>query len=60
MSMTVRHPRIDQLSQFGRAVFACRLALNNGYWKVREVPNAFRFQGWNDPDGKKSWDQKLK
>jgi TRAP-type mannitol/chloroaromatic compound transport system substrate-binding protein len=33
---------------------------NNGYWKVREVPNALRFQGWNSPDGKESWDQKLK
>ncbi len=31
---------------------------NNGYWKVREVPNDLRFQGWNDPDG--SWDQPLK
>jgi len=33
---------------------------NNGYWKVRDVPTALRFQGWNDPDGKKSWDQNLK
>jgi hypothetical protein len=33
---------------------------NNGYWKVREVPSALRFQGWYDPDGKESWDQKLK
>ncbi len=33
---------------------------NNGYWKVREVPSALRFQGWYDPDGKKSWDQNLK
>jgi len=33
---------------------------NNGYWKVREVPSALRFQGWYDPDGKKSWDQTLK
>lgn len=33
---------------------------NNGYWKVREVPTALRFQGWYDPDGKKSWDQNLK
>lgn len=33
---------------------------NNGYWKVREVPTALRFQGWSDPDGKQSWDQKLK
>ncbi|NJD61934.1 MAG: hypothetical protein FIA93_04350 [Deltaproteobacteria bacterium] len=30
---------------------------NNGYWKVREVPNALRFQGWRDPEGRKSWDQ---
>ena len=33
---------------------------NNGYWKVREVPTALRFQGWHDPDGKKSWDQDMK
>lgn len=33
---------------------------NNGYWKVREVPTALRFQGWYGPDGKKSWDQNLK
>jgi TRAP-type mannitol/chloroaromatic compound transport system substrate-binding protein len=33
---------------------------NNGYWKVREVPAALRFQGWYDPDGKKTWDQHLK
>jgi hypothetical protein len=33
---------------------------NNGYWKVREVPTAFRFQGWHDPEGKKGWDQNLK
>jgi hypothetical protein len=33
---------------------------NNGYWKVREVPNALRFQGWYAPDGKESWDQRLK
>ena len=33
---------------------------NNGYWKVREVPTALRFQGWYDPDGNKSWDQDLK
>ncbi len=33
---------------------------NNGYWKVREVPNSLRYQGWSDPDGKKSWDQAMK
>jgi hypothetical protein len=36
------------------------VSANNGYWKVREVPNALRFQGWSDPDGKQSWDQKLR
>jgi TRAP-type mannitol/chloroaromatic compound transport system substrate-binding protein len=36
------------------------ISANNGYWKVREVPNALRYQGWYDPDGKKSWDQALK
>jgi hypothetical protein len=33
---------------------------NSTYWKVREVPNALRFQGWFDPSGKNSWDQSLK
>jgi len=33
---------------------------NSGYWKVRDVPTALRFQGWTDPEGKKGWDQKLK
>jgi hypothetical protein len=33
---------------------------NSGYWKVRDVPTALRFQGWTDPEGKKDWDQKLK
>jgi TRAP-type mannitol/chloroaromatic compound transport system substrate-binding protein len=33
---------------------------NNGYWKVREVPNHLRFQGWYDSEGKQSWDQNLK
>ncbi len=33
---------------------------NNGYWKVRDVPNALRFQGWLAPDGKTGWDQNLK
>jgi hypothetical protein len=36
------------------------VSVNNGYWKVREVPSALRFQGWLDPEGKKSWDQILK
>lgn len=36
------------------------VSTNNGYWKVREVPNALRFQGWFGPDGKTSWDQNLK
>ncbi len=31
---------------------------NNGYWKIREVPADFRFQGWRGPGG--SWDQELK
>ncbi|MGO9117286.1 MAG: hypothetical protein ACLQPD_06695 [Desulfomonilaceae bacterium] len=36
------------------------IAANNGYWKVRDVPATLRFQGWNDPTGKQSWDQPLK
>lgn len=32
---------------------------NSGYWKVREVPNNLRFDGWMDPEGKKTWEQKL-
>lgn len=30
---------------------------NNGYWKRRDVPSKFRFSGWFDKEGKKSWDQ---
>ena len=33
---------------------------NSGYWKMRDVPTALRFQGWTDPEGKKGWEQKLK
>ncbi|MBI4963698.1 MAG: hypothetical protein HY913_10510 [Desulfomonile tiedjei] len=36
------------------------VSANSGYWKVREVPNAVRFQGWTDPEGKNGWDQNLK
>ena len=36
------------------------VAANNGYWKVRDVPTTLRFQGWNDPTGKQSWDEPLK
>jgi len=36
------------------------VSANSAYWKAREVPNALRFQGWSDPDGKNSWEQKLK
>jgi TRAP-type mannitol/chloroaromatic compound transport system substrate-binding protein len=47
---------------YGRVLESLRIYVssNNGYWKVRDVPNALRFQGWHDPDGKKSWDQNLK
>jgi TRAP-type mannitol/chloroaromatic compound transport system substrate-binding protein len=47
---------------YGRILESLRqyVSSNNGYWKVREVPSALRFQGWYDPDGKKSWDQHLK
>jgi hypothetical protein len=47
---------------YGRILESLRkyVSSNNGYWKVREVPSALRFQGWYDPDGKESWDQKLK
>ena len=33
---------------------------NSAYWKARDVPASLRFQGWKDPEGKKSWEQKLK
>ncbi len=33
---------------------------NSAYWKTRDVPASLRFQGWKDPAGKKSWEQKLK
>jgi TRAP-type mannitol/chloroaromatic compound transport system substrate-binding protein len=36
------------------------VSANSGYWKFRDVPTALRFQGWKDPDGKKSWEQNLK
>lgn len=36
------------------------VSANSGYWKVREVPNALRFEGWLDPEGKKAWEQKLR
>ncbi|MFB3917532.1 MAG: hypothetical protein ACE14M_12435 [Terriglobales bacterium] len=36
------------------------VSANNGYWKMREVPSALRFEGWYGPDGKKSWNQSLK
>jgi TRAP-type mannitol/chloroaromatic compound transport system substrate-binding protein len=36
------------------------VSANSGYWKMRDVPAALRFQGWKDPEGKKSWEQKLK
>jgi hypothetical protein len=40
--------------------FRTYVSSNNGYWKVRDVPTALRFQGWYDPAGKNSWDQNLK
>jgi hypothetical protein len=36
------------------------VSANSGYWKYRDVPTALRFQGWTDPEGKKSWEQNLK
>jgi len=47
---------------YGRVLESLRIYVssNSGYWKVREVPGALRFQGWYDPNGKKSWDQLLK
>ena len=47
---------------FARILEALRVYVsgNSGYWKVRDVPAGLRFQGWLDPDGKKSWEQILK
>ena len=47
---------------YGQILESLRIyvSANNGYWKVRELPSALRFQGWHDPDGKKSWEQTLK
>jgi TRAP-type mannitol/chloroaromatic compound transport system substrate-binding protein len=47
---------------YGKILESLRMyvSTNNGYWKVREVPNALRFQGWYGPDNKTSWDQNLK
>ncbi len=52
----------QERKDYGRILESLRMyvSANNGYWKVREVPSALRFQGWHDPDGKKSWDQTLK
>ncbi len=49
-------------ADYGRILEALRqyVSSNNLYWKVREVPSAIRFEGWSDPSGKESWDQKLK
>ncbi|HEY5996932.1 MAG TPA: hypothetical protein VIU29_07910 [Candidatus Deferrimicrobiaceae bacterium] len=46
---------------YGRVLESLReyVGANNGYWKVRGVPGALRFQGWRSPDGKR-WDQELK
>jgi len=47
---------------FARILEALRayVAANSAYWRLRDVPPALRFQGWLDPEGKASWDQKLK
>ncbi len=57
----------EKLSEQDRKAFSAILeslrkyvAANNGYWKVRDVPTSLRFQGWNDPAGKQSWDQPMK
>jgi TRAP-type mannitol/chloroaromatic compound transport system substrate-binding protein len=53
-------PAIDEQDRkdYTRILDALRsyVNANNAYWKVREVPPAFRFQGWLDPEGRKSWD----
>jgi hypothetical protein len=36
------------------------VSANSAYWKMRDVPTALRFQGWKDPEGRKSWEQNLK
>jgi TRAP-type mannitol/chloroaromatic compound transport system substrate-binding protein len=47
---------------YGRVLESLRTYVsgNSGYWRVREVPNDLRFQGWRDPNGKESWEQNLK
>lgn len=47
---------------YARVLGALRayVAANSGYWKLRDVPPAFRFEGWLDPEGKQPWEQKLK
>ncbi len=47
---------------YGRVLESLRayVSANNGYWKVRGVPGALRFQGWRGPDGKTIWDQDLR
>jgi len=52
----------EDRKDYGRVLEALRayVSANNGYWKVRGVPPALRFQGWRDADGKKTWDQDLR
>jgi hypothetical protein len=64
LNARVSDAKLDEQDRkdYGKILEALRTYVsgNNGYWKVREVPTALRFQGWYDPDGKKSWDQNLK
>ena len=61
------HASDESLSEQDRKDFAeileslrAYVGANSAYWKTRDVPASLRFQGWKDPAGKKSWEQKLK
>lgn len=56
------HLREQDRKDYGKILESLRIYVssNNGYWKVREVPNDLRFLDWTDQEGKNIWDQVLK
>lgn len=52
----------EDRQDYGNILRAFReyVSQNNGYWKGRDVPSAFRFFNWTDSKGKESWDQGFK
>lgn len=52
--------KVQDREDYSRILNAFRgyVSSNNGYWKRRAVPSAFRFTGWVDPH-KEEWDQRF-